>query len=784
VIVKPDGQVKVLDFGLAKMVETEGVPSSLTMSPTISMQATMQGTILGTAPYMSPEQARGRTVDRRSDVWAFGCVLFEMLMGKRAFDGADITDTIAAIVRGEPDWSGVDAVAPPHVVVVLRGCLAKDLKERFADIAVPLYLLTQPQPASTGTASATTIVHPLWRRALPFAAAVVITAAIVAAGAWSLRPAPRPAPAPVARFPIALPQDQIFSSTGRRVLAVSPDGGTIAYVANSRLYLRSLADAEAHAIPGTENPPIGVSNPVFSPDGRQLAFLAFTNGEAVLKRISVSGGVATTVCPVMNPRSLRWEEDGLVFAQEGQGILRVSPTGGVPEVLVAAAEDMLSSPQLLPHGRGVLFSIKKASDSWDQGRIVVQTPDGKRHTVMTDAADGHYVSTGHLLYAKAGVLVAVPFNLDRLATSGDPIPVVEGVRRVDIGANLSLARINTGIAQFAVADTGTLAYVPGPVKAGAEESDRLLAIFDGEDGMERLPLPTSRYRYPRAARTGGMVAFEDGGETDSNIYVYSLTSGTAARRLTFGGHNLAPIWSPDGQWIAFQSDREGDMAIFRQRSDGSGIAERLTKPEPDTRHAPLAWSPDGQYLLFTADKRGAFALFTLTLSAKTVTPFNDVRSSQPIDATYSPDGRWVLYSVFDASDSAPAQGPRRQAFVQPFPITGAKYLVPIPGASHPMWSASDNRLIFNTGPDQSTAVTIRTTPNVTFTPPAPFSRKGRLETNPSAFRRNVDVLPDGRFIGVAQNEGATGTSVTDRTIMVVVNWFTELNRRVPPGANP
>ena len=687
--------------------------------------------------------------------------------------------TIAAIVKGEPDWAALTSQAPPWVEAIVRGCVMKDPKQRFAEIAVPLYLLTHPAPTAS-VASATIARVPVWRRALPVAAAVIVTAAIVAAGAWSLRPAPRSAP--VARFPIALPPDQGLTNTARRVLAVSPDGGTIAYVANNRLYLRTLADAEAHAIPGTENPPTGVGNPTFSPDGRQLAFFAFGNGEPVLKRISVSGGVATTVCPVMNPRSLDWDVEGLVFAQEGKGILRISPSGGVPKVLVPAAEDMLSSPQLLPNGRGVLFSIKKATDSWDQGRIVIQTPDGKQHTVMTEAADARYLASGHLLYAKAGVLIAVPFNLDRLAASGDPVPVVEGVRRVDIGANLSLARLNTGIAQFAVADTGTLVYVPGPVKAGAEESDRLLAIFDGQDGMERLPLPTSRYRYPRAARAGDMVAFENDAETDSNVYVYSLTSGAAARRLTFGGHNYAPIWSPDGQWIAFESDREGD-AIFRQRSDGSGVAERLTKPEPNTRHAPLAWSPDGQYLLFTADKGGAFALFTLTLSGKTVIPFSDVRSNQPIDATFSPDGRWVLYSVFEAAGSAAAQGPRRQAFVQPFPITGAKYLVPIPGASHPMWRARDNLLIFNTGPDQSTAVTIRTTPNVTFTPPTPFSRKGRLETNPSAFRRNADVLPDGRLIGVAQNNGATGTSVTDRAFMVVVNWFTELNARVPPAGS-
>jgi hypothetical protein len=401
---------------------------------------------------------------------------------------------------------------------------------------------------------------------------------------------------------------------------------------------------------------------------------------------------------------------------------------------------------------------------------------------MTGAADGRYLSTGHLLFARAGVLLAIPFDLDRLTTSGDPVPVVEGVRRVDIGSNLTVNRSNTGIAQFAVADAGTLIYIPGPTKATFANGDRLLAIFDGQDGMEQLPLPASLYRAPRASPDGKLVAFEDDAETDPNIYVYSLTDGTAARRLTFGGRNRAPTWSPDGQWIAFQSDREGDRAIFRQRADGSGVAERLSTPEPNTQHTPQAWSPDGAHLLFTVEKDSVFELYTLALRDRTIAPFGGVRATQATDGVFSPDGRWVLYSVFDPSVARAKVGePVRQAFVQPFPPTGAKYLVPVEGPGHPMWRAKDNRLIFNTGPERSTAVTIRTTPTVTFTPPVSFSRRGRLETSPANFRRNVDVLPDGRLIGVAQNTADTQDRANDRTFMVVVNWFTELNKRTPLG---
>ena len=399
IMLTTDGRVKVLDFGLAKMREMEIANSGLSLSPTLSIQATMAGTILGTAAYMSPEQARGRNVDKRTDVWAFGCVLFEILSGKRAFDGDDSTDVIAAVVRAEPEWTALPADLPRQVARAIRGCLVKDQKQRFGDIAVAMFLLTDDSPELAPAAAPPLPVHsPWWKRALPIAASIVVTAALVGSAGWALRPAPRAA-APVGRFSVAVPPDHTFTNTGRLLLDVAHDGTAFVYVANRRLYLRSMADTEAHAISGSETAQSGVTNPTFSPDGRQIVF--FANDDAALKRIGIAGGSAVTLTTATNPLGMRWENDGIVFGQNGKGILRVSPNGGVPEVLVAVGEaETAASPQLLPGNRGVLFSLKKANDTWDQGQIVVQTPDGKRHTLVNGAADGRYLSTGHLAYAQ------------------------------------------------------------------------------------------------------------------------------------------------------------------------------------------------------------------------------------------------------------------------------------------------------------------------------------------------------------------------------------------------
>jgi Tol biopolymer transport system component len=728
------------------------------------------GTILGTAAYMAPEQAKGREADKRSDLWAFGCVVYEMLTARRAFEGEDITDTIAAIMRGEPDWNALPVQTPANVRTLLQRGLAKDRRQRLADIAVAQFLLNEPLAQTTPPAPAASASLPLWRRALPLAAAAIVAAAITAVVVSNLRPS-RATPPPVTRFPLALGEGQVFSGTRSQLIAMSPDGAHIVYVANNRMFLRAMSDPETRAIPGTDG--IGATpTPTFSPDGRSIVYWA---SDVTLKRIAVSGGAAVTICPADVPWGMSWGNDGILFSQVGKGIMRVPANGGKAELVVGLKpEELAYGPQMLPDGTTVLFTLANFThggpDRWDRAQVVVQSiRTGERRTLVDGGSDARYLPTGHIVYALAGTVFAMPFDSRRLEVSGGPTPIIEGVRR----------SVNSifGTAQFSVSNSGSLIYVPGPASNAAGQQD--VALFDRKGVAQPLKLLPGSYEHPRVSPDGKSVAFGTNDGKEAIVWIYELAGASAMRRLTFGGNNRFPMWSADGQRVAFQSDREGDLAIFWQRADGSGAAERLTKPEPTTSHIPEAWSPTGETLLFSAVKDADVFLWSLTLPGKKAAPFGAVHSTiGPATAAFSPDGRWVAYY---SNESGPIM-----VYVQPFPATGAKYQISKePQAHHPVWSPDGKEILYVPTVGNLASVTVTTQPTFTFSNPVLVPRG--FSVSATGLPRNFDITPEGKIVGVIDSGltqsgtfGVTqsGALVAPR-IEVVLNWFTELQQRVP-----
>ena len=422
-----DNEVKVLDFGLAKASDpsSSATPDSGD-SPTFTSpaMATMAGMILGTAAYMSPEQARGRVADKRSDVWAFGCVLYEMLAGRPVFRGEDVHDTIADVLTREPDWSTLPPALPLSVRTLVEGCLKKDRRERIGDISTAIFLLKQTATAGSAAQAIRSSQARVWSRAALVAAGVVLGAVAAAAGLWTLRPQPRQS---VTRFSIPLPSGE-WLMPARQAVVVSPDGASVAYATYGHLYVRRMSALEPTAILGLE----GGQNPTFSPDGRSLAF--WSDGK--IRRIDLAGGAAVPICDAAASPTVVWDAAGILFGLPGTGVLRVSPDGGKPEVLVKLtdAEGLVHGPRLLPDGRALLFTLAPggavAADRWDRAKIVVQSLEtGERKTLIEAGTDARYVPTGHLVYMVGGVLYAVAFDASARALKGGPVPVVKGVRR-------------------------------------------------------------------------------------------------------------------------------------------------------------------------------------------------------------------------------------------------------------------------------------------------------------------------------------------------------------------
>jgi serine/threonine-protein kinase len=439
----------------------------------------------------------------------------------------------------------------------------------------------------------------------------------------------------------------------------------------------------------------------------------------------------------------------------------VSANGGKPEVLVKGTNsETLTAPSILPGG-AVLFTVgpsSGASSGWDKAQIAVQPPGSKQRKVLVDGgSDARYLPSGHLVYALSGSLFAVPFDLKHLQVTGGPVPVIEGVKRT--GA--------TGLAQFDFSRNGSLVYVPGPVVATSLQNT--LALIGRDGVVAPLNTPLGMYGHPRVSADGKRIAFETDDNQEANIWIYELSGAAAMRRLTFGGANRFAVWTPDGQRVAYQSGREGDLAIYWQAADGTGAAERLTKPEQGVAHIPDSWSPDGQTLSFTAQKGSAAAVWILSLRTRKAAPFAEAGSAFLGRSVFSPDGHWLAYQSNETK--------RNEIFVQPFPATGAKYQVSRDGDNHhPMWSPDGKELYYSPGPGSKYSVAAITT-RPAFTVGVPSDVPKAFTEQGPAFPRNNDILPDGkRYIGVVSSTSPNQLAGDD--IAVVLGWFEELKQRL------
>jgi predicted Ser/Thr protein kinase len=745
--VTPDGVVKVLDFGLAKAADPVSTVSTVN-SPTLTLRATQVGVILGTAGYMAPEQAAGKVVDRRADIWSFGVTLYEMLTGSRLFTGETISHTLASVLKDKIDFDAPEA--PPPIRRLLARCLERNPKERLRDIGEARIAIRDflANPAAEAT--------PTRSRRLPWIVAAALLVALAGTVAWTLRPS---APLPVTRFRYVLGEGQQFTYASRSILAISPDGSVMAYIANRQIYLRKMSESEGRPIPGTEVT-ITPTDLAFSPDGKSLAY--YDVSARGVKRIAVTGGTALSVCPTTVPYGIGWTEDRIVFAHAGKGILRVRPEGGGPEVLVAAKPgEVLADPQMLPGGEAILFTSAPVNAAlsmaeWDRAEVAVQNlKTGERKSLVRPGSAPRYATSGHLTYQVNGVMLAAPFDARRLAITGSAVPVVEGISLL------------TGGAQVAFSQTGTLVYIPGPVTDG--EGQEVLAEVSQTGEVAPLRVPPGAYKFPRVSRDGKHAAYQFGSGKDSSIWVLDLGGETSPRRLTLPetGANLYPVWSTDEQHVTFQSNRGGDLAIWWQRADGSGAAERLTTPDKDAAHIPDSWSPDGQTLAFTAMKAGASEVWTYSVRDRKTAVLASTAGAALGMSVFSPDGRWIAYQ-------GSAQ-PNSRIYIQPFPPNGSIYLAPEDADSHhPVWSPDGKELFYVAGPFMVGKVGFEARPAVAFGKPVRLPKGGFNTAIPAAVR-TFDLMPDGKhFLGIAVGGGTQGPP----SIQVVLNWFEELKQRV------
>ena len=753
--VKADGTVKVLDFGLAKVGGTPAVQSE--DSPTLTIGPTQAGVILGTAAYMSPEQARGKVVDKRADIWGFGVVLYEMLTGRQLFQGEDLTETLASVVKDEPRLEQV----PAKVRRLLRKCLEKDPKRRLRDIGDACELLEdEPEPAPSRT-----------RLGIAGWIAAAVLAAIAAISLWGwLRPAP-PAARIVTHFTTTLPE-----GTGPLdSIAVSRDGSRIAFPGGPRreIYVRMMDQLEARLIPGTEDARV----PSFSPDGQWISYLDGAR-PSQLRKVSVAGGPSQVLAEAQSgvgPPVPSWGDDGnILFSSKGV-LLRVPSGGGQPQMLATpdanSGERWIAGPQLLPGGRNVLVTIARKSV---MAQIVLNLKTGEKKIVLeSNGIIAQFANTdpssamGHLVYydATTGSLMAVPFDANRLQVKGSPVPVLDGVQ--------SFVPV---FGSFGFSDSGTLAYVTG---GGLASANNTLVWVDRNGAEQPLPAPPRRYAVPAVSPDGERVAvqIEEGSPMTAKIdvWLYSLARGTLTR-LTSEDRNFAPVWTPDENVIyTSYGGTARDFGLRSIAADGSGSATAVSVRQPSLLYASSV-SPDAKLAIGIGratggDPRQRTSLWFLSLAADAKPqPFLDSQFSRS-KPQFSPDGRWVAYQSDETG--------RNEVYVTPYPGPGGKVHLSNEGGTTPRWSRNGRELFYRNG-DKMMAVDIQTTPAFRAGAPKLLFEGHYFEGRAFSMDQysvSYDVAPDGkRFLML---KPAAGQNAQSGQLHVVVNWFEELRRRVP-----
>ncbi len=769
--VRDDGTVKVLDFGLAKPVQSDrsAAPGSGSArpegeSPAVSSAGiTALGLILGTAAYMSPEQAKGRAADKRSDVWAFGCVLYEMLTGTRAFRGGDVSDTLASVLKGQPDWTALPADTPVSIRRVLRRALAKDPKRRLSDMAdvrLEIDEALDAAPEETIQAAGSRGLQ----RALPWtiaaALALALASAIAAWGPW--RPAP---PAASQHLRVDLGADTVLggSTLGATQMALSPDGTMLAFVAArdrlDQLYLRRFG--ELQAVPLVKGQ---VSEPFFSPDGRWIGF--FSLADRKLKKISVAGGTPVPICDIhINyPRGASWGDDGyIVFNASGEAwttLLRVPADGGKPEPLSILSDGEVTHrwPQVLPGATAVLFIAFGSVGGSDAANVIArQLPSGPSKIVLRGAHYARYLRTGHLVYAQGTTLFAVPFDVNRLEVSGQPVVVVDGVAGVRV----------SGASSFDISENGTLAYVPGPLA-----STEVPMLWMRRNGTTTTMRAAARdWRDPQISPDGARIAFyvDDGRQIDVYAYEWARDFTT---RLTFGPVDSNPVWSPDSRTIVFSSSPNASQLanLYSLAADGSGKPHRLT--ENEDRQFATSWHPSGRYVAYEQQvSRDEWGVMILPMDAgpsgwKAGTPTWLLHKiGQRPGAVFSPDGRWLAYASNESG--------RSEVYVRAFPGPGNAWQISSSGGWVPTWSRRRNELFYLSS-DSHLMVAPYTIEGRTFrASPAQEWSHQPIGARPGP--RPFDLHPDGERV-VVSGDVAPTTNVDK--IVLVSAFFEEVRRRL------